>query len=95
MLYERDVLKEQVDVGDIVVFAIRGCLYFGYVLGLTPYGIYISERNKRYELNVSLHDKKRYYRYVSFKIIEKHAKIPEQLKSLCNFNQMRRDDGFI
>lgn len=91
MIHEKDIVGEQVDIGDIVVYARQSILYSGYVLGLTSMGIYISENSRKWnDFDVSFHDKKKYYRYLSFKIIKKNTYIPEQLRPLCNFNQMKR-----
>ena len=56
-----------------------------YILGFTPLGIYIS--NSIYD-SIEKHDCKKYYRYLSYAVIEKNTIIPKALEKYCYFHQM-------
>ena len=92
--YSVDSFGTEVNVGDIIVYSSNSTLYIGQVLGFTELAIYVSDYKKpnnnwRYRnLNISEHNSKRYYRYLSFKVIEKNAPISELLKPYCYFHQM-------
>lgn len=92
--YDVDDFGTKVNVGDIIVYASGGQLYIGQVLGFTKLAIYVSDykspKNKwRYRnLNISEHNSKRYYQWLSFKVIEKNVPISELLKPYCYFHQM-------
>ena len=92
--YSVDSFGTEVNVGDIIVYATHSTLYIGQVLGFTELAIYVSEYEKpnirwRYRnLSISEHNSKRYYRYLSFKVIEKNVPISELLKPYCYFHQM-------
>ena len=92
--YSVDDFGTEVNVGDIIVYASGGQLYIGQVLGFTELAIYVSEYKKLHDkwkyrnLGISEHNSKRYYRYLSFKVIEKNAPISELLKPYCYFHQM-------
>lgn len=92
--YSVDSFGTEVNVGDIIVYASAGQLYIGQVLGFTELAIYVSEYknpNNKWSyrnLNISEHNSKRYYRYLSFKVIEKNVPISELLKPYCYFHQI-------
>ena len=92
--YSVDSFGTEVNVGDIIVYASHSTLYIGQVLGFTELAIYVSEYKKPHDkwkyrnLGISEHNSKRYYRYLSFKVIEKNAPISELLKPHCYFHQM-------
>ena len=98
--YSVDDFGTEVNVGDIIVYALSGHLYISQVLGFTELAIYVSEYKKpnsrwRYRnLNISEHNSKKYYRWISFKVIEKNVPISELLKPFCYFHQMR-DNGTL
>ena len=89
-----DSFGTEVNVGDIIVYASGGTLYISQVLGFTELAIYISDYKKPNikwsfrNLNISEHNSKKYYRWLSFKVIEKNAPISELLKPHCYFHQM-------
>lgn len=92
--YGVDDFGTEVNVGDIIVYASSGTLYIGQVLGFTKLAIYVSEYkypNHKWaykNTDLSEHNSKRYYRWLSFKVIEKNVPISELLKPHCYFHQM-------
>ena len=94
--YQRDLFNEDVDVGDLIIYASGSDLLTAYVLGLTELGINISKKSGNIIYNdnyspwdVENHNDKKYLRYINFKIIKKDNEIPEQLLQFCNKNQLR------
>lgn len=95
--YSVDSFGTEVNVGDIIVYASGGTLYISQVLGFTELAIYVSVYKKpnnrwRYRnLDISEHNSKKYYRWLSFKVIEKNVPISELLKPYCYFHQMQNN----
>lgn len=84
---KRDKFGQEASVGDIIIYAICSEVKKAYILGFTPMGIYIS--NSVYD-SIEKHDCKKYYRYLSYAVIEKNTIIPKALEKYCYFHQMEK-----